>query len=129
MGDSRGISESNTPTQEALEGDTRIGFQDMDSGPTKAWLVMHRSEGDGASFYERAFGKRAAEELYDLKADPDQLRNVAGDPAYTAQRTRLSSELMSQLKAANDPRLADPVSYEHPPFTDLAGPGGPKRAR
>ena len=129
MGDSRGISESNTPTQEALENDTRVAFQDMDSGPTKAWLVMHRSDGAGASFYQRAFGKRAAEELYDLKTDPNQLRNVAEDPAYSAQKARLSSVLLSELKSANDPRLADPVSYEHPPFTDLAAPRGSKRVR
>ena len=33
------------------------------------------------------------EELYDLRADPAQLTNVATDPAYAAVRSRLSARL------------------------------------
>ena len=49
-------------------------FADMDLGPTKAWLLSN--EDAAPALYEHAFGKRPAEELYDLGVDPDQLGPV-----------------------------------------------------
>src|SRR3546814_16545454 len=36
-----------------------------------------------------SYYKRPAEELYDLKADPDEKVNLAGDPRYAKQRAEL----------------------------------------
>jgi N-sulfoglucosamine sulfohydrolase len=96
-----------------------VAFPDMDSSPTKAWLVAHRNDPQWKSFYERAFGKRPAEELYDLRKDPGQSHNLAGSPAYEADRKRLETDLFARLRAAKDPRLSDPVPFEGPPFTDI----------
>lgn len=38
-------------------------------------------------------------ELYDLEHDPDELTNVADDPAYTSQRTALEAELDGLLSS------------------------------
>jgi hypothetical protein len=62
---------------------------------------------------------RPAEELYDLRADPDQIKNVAADPAHAAARRDLAARLDELLRAAGDPRLAADVPFEKPPFTDL----------
>ena len=117
---------TSSPTQEQLESETYVAFPDMDASPTKAWLVLHRDEPAVKSFFDRAFAKRPAEELYDLSKDPDQIHNVAADAAYADQKKKLSDELMSRLKEANDPRLAADPIFEHSPFTDT-GEGKGKR--
>jgi N-sulfoglucosamine sulfohydrolase len=56
--------------------------------------------------------------LYDLRTDPDETINVADDPAYAEQKSALGARLIKILTEAKDPRvIADPVPFEHPPFT------------
>ncbi len=57
-------------------------FGDADFTTTKQYLLDHRQEPTMARFFELNFGKRPAEELYDLTRDPDQTRNVAGEPLH-----------------------------------------------
>jgi uncharacterized sulfatase len=127
LGEPRLVGDSAAPSAAELEQDTMVAFADMDSSPTKAWLVAHRNEPEWRGHYQRAFGKRPAEELYDLRKDPAQSRNVAADPEYRADRERLAEDLLALLAAAMDPRLADPVPFELPPFTDISREG--KRER
>lgn len=63
---------------------------------------------------QAAYRKRPAEELYDLTRDPDELVNLAGDPAHAAIRDDLSARLLEMRKATRDPWLAgqtDPYSH------------------
>lgn len=135
MGDPKAALEPESFTSGALQEDTRIGFADMDSSPTKAWLIAHRADPQWQWAYEHAFGKRPAEELYDLRKDPDQIRNVASDPAYAGTKGELSMQLMRKLTDAMDPRVTgDRMTFERPPFTtaDTGQPppsGNPKRQR
>jgi arylsulfatase A-like enzyme len=102
-----------------LEHNTHYAFADMDASPTKAWLVLNRDSVEWKWYYDRAFGKRPAEELYDLRADRFQTHNLAGDPAYATHAARLGAELIARLRAAGDPRIcADPIPFEHSPYTD-----------
>lgn len=113
-----------------LETDTHYVFADMDAGPTKAWLLLHRDTAGWAWHYARAFGKRPAEELYDLRRDRDPTRNLADDPAYASQKNRLAAELLARLRAVGDPRVcADPVPFERPPFTDALEKAPAAKAR
>ncbi len=127
LGEPRLVGDSSAPSVGALEQDTMVAFADMDSSPTKAWLVAHRHEPEWKAYYERAFGKRPAEELYDLRKDPGQLHNVAAAPEYQDQRKQLAADLLARLAAAKDPRLADPSAFDLPPFTDITREG--KRER
>lgn len=127
LGDAPKVSEESAPLLQELENDTYAAFADMDASPTKAWLVAHRNFPEWKPYYERCFGKRPAEELYDLKKDPDQVHNVAGQASYSGEKTELSSRLMGMLKSAGDPRLAETVPFEKPPFTDVGGKGKPDR--
>lgn len=102
-----------------LERDTHAAYPDMDAGPTKAWLVRHGAEPEWRWLHDYAFAPRPAEELYDLQSDPDQVRNVASDPAQAAIRKDLAARLDEVLRAAGDPRLAADVPFERPPFTDV----------
>ncbi|MCB1224770.1 MAG: sulfatase [Verrucomicrobiales bacterium] len=108
------------PTQEALTEDTYATYPDMDSSPTKAWLVGQRDNPAWKHHYELAFGLRPRLELYDLAKDPFQIHNVAGDPAYAAVEKELESRLLTVLTDARDPRvLGDGETFEHEPY---AGP-------
>jgi len=48
---------------------------------------------------------RTVEELYDLKADPDALRNLIGDPKHRAEADRLRGELERWMQRTADPAL------------------------
>ena len=72
-------------------------------------MMEHRGEPGIKNLYELAFGKRPQEELYDLKNDPGQLANVAGDPRYAQARTALSKLLETHLRATRDPRILGDV--------------------
>jgi len=102
-----------------LESDTHAAYPDMDASPTKAWLVRHGGEPEWRWLFDYAFGPRPAEELYDLRSDPDQIRNVAADPAHAEARRTLAARLDAVLREAGDPRLAADVPFERPPFTDV----------
>ncbi len=118
MGEPKFTSESNMPSIDELELTTRASFADMDASPTKAWLVHQYAFEDWQWHYNYAFGKRPAEELYDLRKDPDEILNCAADPAYTTQKRELAARLIKILTDAKDPRvIADPIPFENPPFT------------
>ena len=119
MGSPKEVTVDKTPSAESLEENTRVAFADMDSSPTKAWLIAHRNDSQWKSFYEMAFGKRAPEELYDIRKDPDQMHNLATDPAFAQVKKQLSDRLMKALTDAKDPRVVEqPPRFELPPFTD-----------
>ena len=98
-------------------------FGDMDASPTKAWLIDHRDEPGMDKYFNYAFGRRPAEELYDVKSDPDQINNVIDDPRYASVRKELSARLMKVLTDANDPRVTgDGTTFEKPPYTIVPPP-------
>jgi arylsulfatase A-like enzyme len=55
-------------------GDPDLGLADTDDGPTKQLIV---AAGQDDPFWQLCFGKRPADELYDLAADPDCVRTIA----------------------------------------------------
>ncbi|HOM16147.1 MAG TPA: sulfatase [Thermoguttaceae bacterium] len=82
-----------------------VGFYgDVDGSPTKTEILQRQAEPAMAPFYQRAFAKRPAEELYDLRTDPDQLHNVAGKPEYADIQAKLRSRLEQWMQQTGDPR-------------------------
>jgi arylsulfatase A-like enzyme len=127
MGDPLAVTAESAPPAQELEHNTRIAFADMDASPTKAWLVGVRNDAAWKWHYDYAFARRPAEELYDLRKDPEQTRNVAEDPAYAAARNDLSERLMKVLTETGDPRVTgDGMTFERSPFTDGPAPGARK---
>lgn len=92
------------PATERIATDTYAAFPDCDAGPTKAFVVSHLDDANVKPFYQWAFAKRPPRELYDLRKDPHELHNVAEDPAYSATIKDLDARLLTELKAAGDPR-------------------------
>lgn len=81
------------------------GYLNCDGSPTKTWILRNRDTPGSRVFWELSFGKRPAEELYDLRTDPDCLRNLAGDPDYRGVKQRLHDQLMATLHRQQDPRV------------------------
>lgn len=114
-----GAASGPLPGFDALENNTFSAFADLDASPTKAWIATYCLEGERRKFFDFAFGQRPAEELYDLRKDPDQVRNVASEEAYTEVRQRLRDRLLRSLKASGDPRVTgDGSAFDKPPFVD-----------
>jgi len=82
-----------------------VPYGDIDDSPTKRFMMEHKDQPQVGRLFELAFGKRPAEELYDLEKDPEQLTNVAYEPGYAKVKKRLSAALMEELKRTKDPRV------------------------
>jgi arylsulfatase A-like enzyme len=81
-------------------------YADTDNGPTKSYMVDNKDkDAEHARLYELSFGKRPPSELYDLKKDPFQLNNLAGNPEYSAIMLQLSTQLTAELTRTEDPRI------------------------
>ncbi len=122
LGEPYRLDGANPPSVKDITENTRVTLPDEDAGPTKAWLVRVRNDPKWKAHFEWVYGRRDGVELYDLKADPHQVKNVATVPAYAKVRTELERRLMAELKRTGDPRLVDDGKFfETPP---MAGPTG-----
>lgn len=120
LGDPYRLDSDRPPTTQEVTENTTVTLPDEDAGPTKAWLVDHRSDPKWKRYFDHAYGKRPREELFDLKEDPHQMHNVAADPSYAEIVTRLRKQLLDELRSTGDPRLVDDGKFfETPP---MAGP-------
>ena len=109
-----------------------MAYHDIDSSPTLTQLVEQRDDPEIAPFLELAVGKRPAEELFNVVADPGCLDNLAGKSDHEALLSELRAELEGYLKQTGDPRATgnggiwdDYIRYSQTrdfPKPDEAGP-------
>jgi N-sulfoglucosamine sulfohydrolase len=85
-------------------GNPETGYLNTDGGPTKTDILQARREGRDKGFWDLGFGKRGAEEFYDLKNDPDCLTNLAGEPKHRKHKESLRQLMERELRAQDDPR-------------------------
>jgi len=79
-------------------------FGDIDGSPSKSLLLDSQTDRTIAPFFQMATAKRPAEELYDLRRDPHQVTNVAGQPEHRAAQQRLRARLDRWMRETGDPR-------------------------
>lgn len=82
-------------------GNPETGYLDTDGSPTKTAVLESRRTPNRRFFWEVCYGKRPAEQLYDLRTDPDCAENLAGRVATEPLKKRLFAE----LEAQGDPRM------------------------
>ena len=83
-------------------GNVELGLLDTDDGPTKSLI---EAAGPDDRHWQLCFGKRPADELYDIATDPDCVHNLAEKmPEKTAA---LRNELFTELRRQADPRILD----------------------
>lgn len=91
-------------------------FGDVDRGVTKSFLMAHALDPEIRPYYLMAYGRRPAEELFDIEKDPHQLRNIAADPAMTEVKQQLIWRLNAYLQAHDDPRQRGAAPWDNYPF-------------
>ena len=105
---------------EKLANNTFDTYADYDASPSKAWIIQHKHQNQYKIYYDYAFAKRPAEELYVLAEDPFQVNNVAELPKYDKVRISLRNKLLTELMDTGDPRVTgDGSTFDKPPY---AGP-------
>ncbi len=80
-------------------GNPETDFGNCDPGPSKEVVKAL-----GGHFYDLAFGKRPADELYDIKRDPECVNNLANDLALAPVLDEMRYTMMRLLKEDGDPR-------------------------
>lgn len=94
-----------------------IPFGEIDTSPTKTFMMEHRNKHGVARLAELAFGMRPAAELYDLKNDPHQMVNVAGSAAMAQTQASLRGRLFDHLRKTRDPRVVGgTVDWDYYPY-------------
>ncbi len=120
LGDPYRLDGKDEPTFDEVAQTTFVTLPDDDAGPTKAWFVGARKLPEWSAMFDKFYGRRPMFELYDLRKDPDEMNNVAEDPAYAAIRKEMTERLFTILRETGDPRMLEDGKYfETPP---LAGP-------
>lgn len=79
-------------------------YHDIDASPTLTRLIEGRDEEGVGPYLELAVGKRPAEELFDLAADPGCLDNLAEKPEHADLLEALRDELDAYLVKTGDAR-------------------------
>ena len=86
-------------------------YGDVDNSITKMLILDgQRPGGDTVNHFRLAFGKRPAEELYNLRSDPEQIDNLAGSVEFMAVRNDYVRRLADFMQRTGDPRANDPLS-------------------
>lgn len=93
-------------------------YGDCDKGASKTFILKHYQEPEIAPYYQLAFAKRPGEELYDMKNDPGQLKNLADDPKYAQIKKQLEARMVGYLKKTGDPRMKGLSPWDDYYFTD-----------
>jgi arylsulfatase A-like enzyme len=81
------------------------GYLNTDGSPTKTAILTAGRQNRADPYWALSFGKRPAEELYDLAKDPDCVNNLAAAPAQQTRRAAMEAQLLAELKQQGDPRM------------------------
>ena len=94
-----------------------IPFGEIDTSPTKSFMMQNRGQEAVSKLAELAFGMRPRVELYDVHADPHQLNNLAGHPDMTDIQTKMQNALFTHLRNTKDPRVVGgPILWDYYPY-------------
>jgi N-sulfoglucosamine sulfohydrolase len=97
------------------------GYLNCDGSPTKSLILNLRRSGKDKTYWQTNFGKRPAEELYDVRRDPDCVNNLISNPRYKAVAKQLETEMVAKLKAQDDLRqIGFGYLYEQYPVSEPA---------
>jgi len=86
-------------------GNPETGYLNTDGSPTKTEILSLRTQPELKHYWDLNFGKRPAEELFNIRKDPACMVNLAEHDDYQTKKTELLNEMTAKLKAQGDPRI------------------------
>ena len=99
----RNFTPDRWPTGGDFLSSNRTPHGDVDASPIADFMLDPTHRASFPRQYEFCFGRRPAEELYDLRSDPDQVRNLALE--QHSQLGPLRARLEEYLRKTGDPRI------------------------
>ena len=103
-------------------------YADCDASPSKDYIIANKDKDVvHRRAFELCFAKRPEHELYNLKKDPGQIKNLAVDPEYAAVLESMSKQLKTRLGQLKDPRAIDPLYSGFDVHPYFGGGGGKKK--
>lgn len=85
-------------------------YGDVDNSISKFLIMKMEGKPSDKDYFQLAFEKRPAEELYVLKNGPYNLKNEVGNSKYEEELEKLRSELKIWMEQTNDLRATEPRS-------------------
>lgn len=79
-------------------------YGDVDNSLTKRLLLGHPDAAELREPFRLTFSKRPAEELYNLRRDPGEIHNVAGESSHAEIQQQLRARLDAWMRDTADPR-------------------------
>lgn len=86
-------------------GNPETGYMNVDGGPTKTEILKARKNPKTARYWQLSFGKRHAEEMYNIKKDPNCMVDLSANPEYQALMRKMEKEMIARLVEQEDPRM------------------------
>jgi arylsulfatase A-like enzyme len=86
-------------------GNPEMGYPNVDGGATKSVIIDLNRKNIGDKYWLLNFGKRNAEELYNIVVDPYCMTNLANNPKFLTEKKKLKSQLFTELRLQKDPRI------------------------
>lgn len=86
-------------------GNPETGYLNCDGSPTKTYILDTRRKKGIMEYWQLNFGKRVAEELYNIDEDPFCMKNLAEDKNLTVLKAKMLEEMKQKLTEQGDPRI------------------------
>jgi N-sulfoglucosamine sulfohydrolase len=86
-------------------GNPETGYLNCDGGAIKSDILTMRRSGANQTYWNLNFGKRPAEELYDLARDPDCVNNLAESSGHRQIKASLQAQMETELSNQGDPSM------------------------
>ncbi len=119
----RNFKPNRWPTGGSFLSSNRTPHGDVDAAPIATFMTDPANRKRFAAEYDLCFGRRPAEELYDLSADPWQMKNLARSPGHNAVRRQIASRLDGYLHQTADPRIEGRDPWQHYVYHQTTGYG------
>lgn len=110
----------NFETERWPAGNPETGYMNVDGGATKTEILKARRHPETAHYWQLSFGKRGAEELYNIKKDPNCIVDLSGKTEYHSLKQKMEKEMTARLVEQDDPRMFGRGS-EFDRFPDMSG--------
>ena len=86
-------------------GNPETGYSNVDASPSKTETIQARRKSETEYLWKLSFGKRLAEELYNIMDDSYCIYNLADKQEYNSIKEKLRKEMFSKLVEQGDPRV------------------------
>lgn len=86
-------------------GNPITGYLTCDGGPTKTKILNLGKQSQSIHYWNYSFGKRPEYELYNIKSDPECVRNLIDKPDFSDVSKQLNDKMTIELSSQKDPRI------------------------